>query len=167
METGLSLGSNLGDRQANLVDARDRILGLPGTRLLAQSPLYETEPIGVKPEYQQLDFLNAVLILDTQAEVHKWFDWLRAIETEMGRLRSLDRYAPRGIDVDVIYFGSLRIESGGLFVPHRQWKKRRFVLQPLADVRPDLMLPGETRTVRQVLDALPPGEAVNLLTRDW
>lgn len=167
METGLSLGSNLGDRLANLKAARERVAALPGTKLVAQAPVYETEPVGVKPEYRQLKFLNTVLVFETASQVHEWFDSLRAIETELGRERGLDRYAPRRIDIDLLYFGDTRVESGGIVIPHRHWKERRFVAQPLADVRPDLVLPGEPRTVRQVLDALPPGEAVNLLTRGW
>jgi 2-amino-4-hydroxy-6-hydroxymethyldihydropteridine diphosphokinase len=167
METGLSLGSNLGDRQANLATARDRFLAMPGVKLLAQSPIYETEPVGVKPEYAEMKFLNAVLILDTDYEIHEWFDLIRMVEDELGRTRSLDRYAPRGIDIDMIYYGDMHVESGGLCVPHRHWKERRFVAQPLADVRPELVLPGETRTTQQILDSLPAGEAVNLLTRHW
>ena len=92
---------------------------------------------------------------------------LRAIEDDMGRRRQLDRFAPRPMDIDIIYFGTGRIESGGLKIPHPRWAERRFVVQPLADVRPNLRLPGSSLTVAETLAALPAREAVSLLTRDW
>ena len=84
----------------------------------------------------------------------------------MGRHRGLDRFAPRAIDIDIIYVGDVHIESGGLVVPHPRWMERRFVVQPLADVRPDLFLPGAGRVVREVLGQLK-GEAVTRLDRSW
>ena len=167
METGLSLGSNVGNRLANLTAAKKSILALPGVKLLGQSPVYETDPVGVKPEYKDLKFLNAVLVVEAAFDAHTWFDRLRAIEVEMGRHRSLDRFAPRAIDIDIIYAGPSRIESGGLVLPHPRWLDRRFVVQPMADVRPDLQLPGSPRTVKEVLEALPEDNRVVLLTRDW
>lgn len=167
MEVGLSLGSNISSRLDNLKEAKRRILALPGSRLIAQSPIYETEPVGVKPEYQHLDFLNAILILEGPCSAHECFNHFRQIEDEMGRHRGLDRFAPRAIDIDMIYVDNLEIESGGLVIPHPHWKERRFVLQPLADVRPDLLLPGSNESVKDVLAALPEGEDVTLFTRDW
>jgi 2-amino-4-hydroxy-6-hydroxymethyldihydropteridine diphosphokinase len=167
MEVGLSLGSNISNRLENLKEAKRRILTLPGARLVAQSPVYETEPVGVKPEYQHLDFLNAILIFEGPCSAHECFDHLHQIENEMGRHRALDRFAPRPIDIDMIYVGDSVIESGGLVIPHPHWKERRFVLQPLADVRPDLLLPGNSKTVKEVLAALPSGEEVTLFARDW
>lgn len=167
MEVGISLGSNLGDRLANLRDAKRRMAAMPQGRIVAQSPVYETEPVGVKPEYRHLAFLNAILIVEAECKVHDCFDHLHDIEDVMGRRRSLDRYDPRPIDLDIIYAGDLHIESGGLVIPHPHWAQRRFVLQPLADVRPHLVLPGQTRTVAEILAALPQAEAVTLLTRDW
>jgi 2-amino-4-hydroxy-6-hydroxymethyldihydropteridine diphosphokinase len=167
MEVGLSLGSNISNRLDNLKEARRRILTLPGSKLAAQSPVYETEPVGVKPEYQHLDFLNTVLILEGPCSAHECFDHLHHIEDEMGRHRGLDRFAPRAIDIDMIYVGDSVIESGGLVIPHPHWKERRFVLQPLADVRPDLVIPGCKKTVREVLASLPETEEVTLFARDW
>ena len=167
MEVGLSLGSNISNRLDNLKEARCRILTLPGSRLVAQSPVYETEPVGVKPEYQHLDFLNVVLILEGPCSAHECFDHLHQIEDKMGRHRGLDRFAPRAIDIDMIYVDNLEIQSGGLVIPHPHWKERRFVVQPLADVRPDLKLPGCKKTVREVLSSLPQAEEVTLFARDW
>ena len=167
MEVGLSLGSNISNRLANLQEAKRRILALPGITWIAQSPVYETEPVGVKPEYQHLDFLNAVLILDGPASLHDGLNQFHQIEDSMGRHRSLDRYTPRAIDIDIIYADQLTIQSGGLVIPHPHWKERRFVLQPLADVRPDLTLPGSLPSVKDILAALPEGEAVTLFAREW
>lgn len=167
MEVGLSLGSNISSRLANLKEAKRRILVMPGFKLIAQSPIYETKPVGVKPEYQHLDFLNAILILDGPCSPHECLDHLHRIEDEMGRHRGLDRFAPRAIDIDMIYVDNLEIQSGGLAIPHPHWKERRFVLQPLADVRPDLLLPGNSHPVKDILTALPKGEEVTLFTRDW
>ncbi|MFH0953173.1 MAG: 2-amino-4-hydroxy-6-hydroxymethyldihydropteridine diphosphokinase [Verrucomicrobiota bacterium] len=166
-EAGLSLGSNLGDRLKNLSDARHLIATLSGVQLVAQSPVYETEPVGVKPEYRELKFLNAVLIVESPWTAREWAHELRAIEAAMGRTRGLDRYAPRTIDIDIIYLDRLRVDEAGLVIPHPRWAERRFVAQPLADVRPDLLLPGAPGTVAQVLAGLPPREGVTLFAKEW
>jgi len=121
----------------------------------------------VKPEYREMKFLNAVIIVESPLTTHQWFDELRTIEDQLGRKRSMDRYAPRTIDIDIIYSGETHIESGGLVIPHPHWKERRFVLEPLADVRADLVLPGEKRTVKEVLGTLNEDKAVSLFARDW
>jgi len=167
METGLSLGSNLGDRLANLAEAGRLIGAIPGTHILARSAVYETEPVGVKDEYRELRFLNAVLIADTSQSVHEWFDSLRRSEDAMGRRRGIDRYAPREIDIDLIYFGTELVQSGGLTIPHPHWHERRFVVQPLADVRPDLVLPHTDKPVRDILAQLPQAQAVAVFARNW
>ena len=167
MEVGLSLGSNISSRLGNLSEAKRRILAHEGVKLLASSPVYETEPVGVKPEYEHLSFLNAVLVIDSPRAVQDCLTQLRAIEIDMGRHRSLDRFAPRAIDIDILYAGTERIESGGLVLPHPRWAERLFVVVPLADVRPQLVLPGCDRTVAEVLKDLPRDKSVTLLTRDW
>ena len=167
MEVGLSLGSNLGDRLAHLRGARDRIAAIPGVRVVAQAPVYETEPVGVKPEYKHITFLNTVLVVESGIDPAELQDRLSALEGELGRVRTDDKYAPRTLDIDVVYIDDLRFHSPGLTLPHPRWSQRRFVLQPLADVRPDLVLPGADRPVRDLLVALPPGESVALFRRDW
>jgi 2-amino-4-hydroxy-6-hydroxymethyldihydropteridine diphosphokinase len=166
-EAGLSLGTNMGDRLAFLKEARKRIEALPDVRVAAASPVYETEPIGVMPQYKDMKFLNAVLIVEGAWTAHELYDMMQEVEAAMGRHRGLDRYAPRTIDIDLIYVGDARIRSGGLVIPHPRWTSRRFVLQPLADVRPNLVLPGDRRTVRQVLAELEDGEQVDKLTDEW
>lgn len=167
MEAGLSLGSNVGDRLERLRAARDRIAALPGVRLVAQAPLYETEPVGVKPEHKHLLFLNTVLIVETSRTLDDLQAALSAIEKDLGRVRGEDRFAPRLIDVDILYCGDHVSETDRLTLPHPRWSKRRFVVQPLADVRPDLRLPGFTKSVREILASLPPGEEVASFAIDW
>jgi 2-amino-4-hydroxy-6-hydroxymethyldihydropteridine diphosphokinase len=167
MEVGFSLGSNLGDRLGNLRSAKEHLLAVPGTRLLAQSPVYDTEPVGVKPAYRDMHFYNSVVVVESPETSEAWLERVGRIEAALGRERAEDRYAPRTIDIDLLYAGNQNVEQGGLTLPHPRWATRRFVVQPLADVRPDLVLPGTGRTVREVLEALPPTEAVTLLTRTW
>ena len=167
MEVGLSLGSNLGDRLANLAAARRRLLTLPGVRLLAASPVYETEPVDVPPPYRSLAFLNAVLIVAGDQAPVEWQRATAQIETELGRVRTADRCAPRVMDIDILFIGGQCRDDGGLILPHPRWAQRRFVLQPLADVRPDLVLPGAAETVRQILARLPTGNNVVRFCETW
>lgn len=166
-EIAFSLGSNLGDRRALLSEAARRLLAYPGAGLLARSRLYETEPVGVKPEHRDQCFLNSVLVISTEDVAATWLERLAEVEQALGRVRGDDRYAPRKMDIDILYRGQDLIGSGGLTVPHPRWTERRFVLAPLAEVRPDLVLPGQDRSVSEILAALPPGEAVYPLSDPW
>lgn len=167
LEIGFSLGSNLGDRLQNLVAAKEALLSFPDARQIAQSTVFETEPVGVQPEHAHLLFLNAVLILSSSLPVEGWLTRLGDIENTLSRERSEDRYAPRTIDIDILYAGESCIDSGGLVVPHPRWMERRFVVAPLAELRPDRILPGAGKSVRQILDHLPPGEACHPLPDSW
>jgi 2-amino-4-hydroxy-6-hydroxymethyldihydropteridine diphosphokinase len=168
MESALSLGSNEGDRIARLSDARRRILAIPGVTELARSPLYETEPVDVKPEFQDRKFLNAVLIVEADLTPREWLAHAQRIEAEMGRVREgKDRNAPRPIDIDLLYLGRHCVDSKTLIVPHPRWAKRAFVLRPLADVRPDKILPGVSRTVAQILADLVDETEMSRLPDEW
>lgn len=155
IEVGISLGSNIGDRLRHLLDARARILAIPQVAHIASAPVYETEPVGVPEEFASQSFLNTVVIIGTSLDVHRLFSRLQEVESTLGRTRSAIRNAPRVIDIDLLYYGSQLVRSGGLVVPHPRWAKRRFVLQPLADLRPNLVLPNHDRTVRDILASLP------------
>lgn len=155
IEAGLSLGSNLDDRLRHLIDARAAIAALPEVTLRASAPVYETEPVGVPDEFKNMAYLNTVLIIGTSMDVHRLFARLQEIEHALGRKRTARRNTPRSIDIDLLYYDSQIVRSGGLVVPHPRWSKRRFVLQPLADVRAGLILPNHDRTVRDILAALP------------
>jgi 2-amino-4-hydroxy-6-hydroxymethyldihydropteridine diphosphokinase len=167
IEAGLSLGSNLDDKLASLRAAREAIAALPEVSLIASAPIYETEPVGVPAEFTHLDFYNTVLIIGTSLDAHKLFALLQKVELALGRKRTLRQNTPRLIDIDLIYYNGQTIRSGGLVIPHPRWTKRRFVLQPLADVRDYLVLPGHDRRVRDILAALPPGQPVRQITAQW
>lgn len=163
MEIGLSLGSCLGDRLAYLRRAKAEIAALEGVSLVAASPVYETEPVGVKPEYAGLPYLNAVLILETRRDVEALRRDLAKIENAAGRIRTEDRFAPRTLDIDILYAGDEKLATATLNVPHPRWAERRFVVQPLADVRPALVLPGTEETVVELLEKIPLTPPVNLI----
>jgi 2-amino-4-hydroxy-6-hydroxymethyldihydropteridine diphosphokinase len=161
IEAGLSLGSNEGDRLAYLRNAVKAISDTKELRITGLSPIYETEPVGVKPEYQDMPYLNAVVIVETFLTPDKLSRIIHEIESRQGRIRTDDRFAPRTIDIDILYAGNTICEEPDLTLPHPRWAQRRFVLQPLADLRPTLRIPGSTQTVAALLAAMPAGsEAV-------
>jgi len=166
MEIGLSLGSNLGDRLKNLKQARESLSAIKHLALIDCSSVYETEPVDVLPEYAGMPFLNAVLIVDTDVHVELFLDGFLSIEKEMGRRRD-NRNAPRPMDIDIIYAGNTVVKNTVLEIPHPRWSRRRFVVQPLVEIRPDLRIPGEKRTVREVLLTLPEEPKVVLFTSQW
>ncbi len=117
--------------------------------------MYETEPVDVPPAFAGLFYLNAVVIVETTLEVKAFSDAVHAIEARLGRQRGATPNMPRTIDIDIITFDALRVDSPTLSLPHPRARERRFVLQPLADLRPGLILPGERRSVADLLRALP------------
>lgn len=155
-QIGLSLGSNLGDKVANLRKAARLILDQDDAWLVGKSSLYETEPVDVKAEFQHMKFLNSVMILESTLDAQVWLKRIGEVEFDLGRRRdSNDRNIPREVDVDIIFYGDQLIGSGGLTVPHPRWAERRFVVQPLAELQPDRILPGMDIPVSEVLKALP------------
>jgi 2-amino-4-hydroxy-6-hydroxymethyldihydropteridine diphosphokinase len=167
MEYGLSLGSNMGDRLAHLQSAQMQISKLSGISHITCSPIYETAAVGVRPEYQDMAYLNAVLVVTAAIEPKVLSDAIHAIEDDLGRVRTEDQFAPRPIDIDILYAGETLSEDDDLTLPHPRWAERRFVVQPLADVRPDLVFPGDNSTVREVLSQLPADPAVRCYSKEW
>ena len=160
VEAGVALGSNLGDRAAALRAAVSALRVLPGVEWVAQSRRYETEPEDVAPEHAALRFLNAVAIVRTDLAAADLLAALHGIERALGRRREGGQNAPRTIDLDLLYHGGTRSAAPDLVLPHPRLSRRRFVLQPLADVRPGLVLPGYGVTVAALLSACPPGGKV-------
>ena len=168
MEIGLSLGSNLGDRLKNLEGARAAIARLPGAKLVASSRVYETEPVGVRPEFAGQRFLNAVIVIvTTTVSPQDLLAAIHSIEAGQGRVRTEDRNAPRPVDIDMIYAGDCTLGSPSLTLPHPRWAERRYVVQPLADVRPALRLPGRAETVAEVLLSLPESPKAVVYSPQW
>jgi 2-amino-4-hydroxy-6-hydroxymethyldihydropteridine diphosphokinase len=134
----VGIGANLGDARANVLDAIERLARLPGTRLVQTSSLYRTAPIDSSGD----DYVNAVASLDTDLAAHALLQALFAIEQAHGRERPY-RNAPRTLDLDLLLYGDQVInDAPGLIVPHPRMHERAFVLAPLAEVAPDLVIPG-------------------------
>lgn len=135
VRAAIGLGSNLGDRRANIHRA---IAGLDRYgSLIAVSSLYETAPVGGPP---QGDYLNAVVLLDTTASPGELLSGVLAIEASLDRVRD-ERWGPRTIDLDIVLYGDQAIDEPGLTVPHPELLNRRFVLEPLLEVWPDACMP--------------------------
>ena len=156
MEAVLSLGSNLGDRPVWLARARDALAASAGIHITACSLVYETEPVDVSEAFAQQLYLNQAVIVETTLDARSFSDTVHAIETRLGRTRGPLPNQPRTVDIDIITFGGLRSDAPDLTLPHPRARTRRFVLQPLADLRPDMIFPGESLTVAELLRALPP-----------
>jgi len=150
----LSLGSNLGDRDANLRNAIERLRGVGNP--IAISSFYETEPIDV---VLQPWFLNCAVKLDTEKMPRQLITAILSLEQDMGRQRKQQK-APRTIDIDILLFGSSIIEIPSLTIPHPRMHERRFVLEPLAEIAPDARHPVFKRTIRELREALPAGQTV-------
>jgi 2-amino-4-hydroxy-6-hydroxymethyldihydropteridine diphosphokinase len=152
----LGLGSNVGDRGANLQAAVDALPDV-GVRVLASSSVYDTEPVG--EVLDQPDFLNAVVRVETALEPEALLDACKAVERGLGRAAAGVRHGPRPIDVDVLLLADLTFSSARLTLPHAQVTSRRFVLVPLLEVSPEVVLPGGLRGA-DALAALGDGAAV-------
>jgi 2-amino-4-hydroxy-6-hydroxymethyldihydropteridine diphosphokinase len=149
----LSLGSNIGDREANLLAAIARL------DPLRVSPIYETEPVDVT---DQPWFLNVVIELETGLFPRQFLAQTQRIERELGRVRAAPK-GPRTIDIDILLFGDVVMRTTELTIPHPRMAERRFVLQPLADMAPELRHPVTHQTVRAMLARLP----VTVGVRPW
>jgi len=142
----LSLGSNLGDRERLLQDAL-RLLHTTDLRVVRISPVYQTEPQDVKA---QPWFLNLVVEAETELFPRQLLARVQQIEKQLGRKR-LAAKGPRTIDIDILLYGDSVVNAAGLVVPHPRMTERRFVLQPLADLVPELRHPVLRRTVKELL----------------
>lgn len=150
MRVYLGLGANLGLPAAQVERALQRIAGLPGTRLIACSPLYRSDPVGPAG---QPDYCNAACIIETELEPLDLLDAVQAIERDAGRIRDGIRWAARLLDIDLLHVEGLQLSSPRLSLPHPHLQERNWVLVPLADVAPGLVIPGlgEIATLAQAI----------------
>lgn len=152
MRTGIALGSNLGDRIANLRAARDLLAGISDCPVLS-APIYQTAPVGCPADSP--DFLNTVVEISFPGTPRELLALTQSFQKQLGRTDSPVRNAPRVIDIDILYLGDTLFSDEALEIPHPRLTQRRFVLQPLADIRPDFILPGDDRDIASRLRDLP------------
>jgi len=164
---GIALGSNLGNRLPHLQIARDMLRKLmPDDALYMQAPIYQSEPVDC-PE-DSPDFYNTVIEIDYIGRPHELLEYTQGIEFHFGRGVVHQTNAPRIMDIDILYFGTEKVDGGILTIPHPLLTHRLFVLQPLADIRPNLILPGDKATITEHLHHLDSGEApLTLVQSNW
>jgi 2-amino-4-hydroxy-6-hydroxymethyldihydropteridine diphosphokinase len=138
----VGLGANLGPREVTLLRAVDLLAAEDEIDVLAVSQLRETDPVGVA---EQPRYLNGAALLETTLEPRALLDVLLRVERELGRVRDGTRWGPRTIDLDLLVYGSEVVDEPGLGVPHPRLHERRFALEPIADLDPELEIPGRGR----------------------
>lgn len=156
----IGIGSNLGDPRKNCRQAIERINAHPDITVTTRSSLYETEPLGLK---EQGWFVNAVVAARTTLPPRDLLQALLVIEKEMGRVRR-QKWGPRLIDLDLLYYGDQRICSDNLEVPHPEVHRRKFVLVPLNEIDPKRLHPVLNKTARELLAELPENQKINRIS---
>lgn len=146
------MGSNLGDPLQNCCRGFDALCADGLVKLLAHSPFYRTQPVDY---LDQNWFVNAALLVETVLTPLGLLDKTRAVQTQIGRKSETIRFGPRILDLDIIFFDNLVIDTPHLVVPHPRMHKRRFVLHPICDIDPSVVHPVLGQTVRDILDQLP------------
>jgi 2-amino-4-hydroxy-6-hydroxymethyldihydropteridine diphosphokinase len=155
----IGIGSNLGDRKANYFEALDRIQALPKTRIVKQSSLYESEPHGDATTW----FVNGVIEIETDFPADELLKKLKSIETAMGRKRVRGkRWGSRVIDLDILFFDSEIVEKRTLKIPHPEVPNRRFVLEPMSELAPQLIHPKLGLSISEMLAAAKDSKKIHL-----
>ena len=166
MRTAVALGSNIGDRLTNLRAARTAVLVLANVKLpIFSSAIYETEPVGCEAGAGK--FLNAVVEFGYDGDPARLLEQLIKIEEALGRKRDHRQNVSRSIDIDLLYCGDKQVNNERLQLPHPRLHLREFVLRPLADVRPDLMLPNQKKSIRELLTEVERSGEVIRFVEEW
>jgi len=166
MRTAVALGSNIGDRLETLRAARKGILDLANVNPPAlSSAVYETEPVGCEPGAGK--FLNAVVEFEYADDHARLLEQLIQIEEALGRKPDHPKNVSRTIDIDLLYCGDRQIKDERLQLPHPRLHLREFVLQPLADIRPGLILPGQKKDIGDLLAKLEQAGGVIRFAEEW
>ena len=166
MRTAVALGSNLGDRLGNLHAARKAILALSNVKApILSSAIYETDPVDCEPAADK--FLNAVIEFDYEGNLVSLLEQLVRIEEALGRKRNHPKNVSRTIDIDLLYCGDRNVENERLQLPHPRMHSRKFVLRPLADIQPSLILPGQQKTVNELLQKLDESGNIVRFANEW
>ena len=157
----LAIGSNLGDRKKHLIDAINLLHSYAAVEAIA--PLYETSAYGMT---DQPSFLNSALRIKTKQKPEELLATLKEIEKKVGRKKRV-RWGPREIDLDIIFFDDLILNSPDLFIPHPDFHNRRFVLKPLRDLDPDFISPSHRKSISELLTICHDLTNIELIERDW
>jgi 2-amino-4-hydroxy-6-hydroxymethyldihydropteridine diphosphokinase len=166
MRTAVALGSNIGDRLENLRAARKAIFDVPGANAsILSSAIYETEPVGCEPGAGK--FLNAVVEFEYDGDPARLLEQLIQIEEALGRKRDHRQNVSRNIDIDLLYCGDKQVNNERLQLPHPRLHLREFVLRPLVDIRPDLILPDQKKSIRELLTEVERSGEVILSADQW
>jgi len=165
MKAGVSIGSNLGNRLKNLSQACDFLCELSSDQKVVAASIYETEPVDCAPGTPS--FLNTVVEIETDLSPRTLLDQLQLFEQSLGRPSDHAHNAPRTIDLDLLYCGDVVMKEPTLTLPHPRLHERRFVLQPLVEIRSDLVIPGLGKTVMQLLAALGEAQPTKLAAKGW
>jgi 2-amino-4-hydroxy-6-hydroxymethyldihydropteridine diphosphokinase len=166
MRTAVGLGSNLGDRLGNLHAAREAILKLSNVSPpIVSSPVYETEPVDCEDGAGK--FLNAVVEFEYQDDPATLLEQLIGIEEALGRKRDHPKNVSRTIDIDLLYCSGRQVDNRRLQLPHPRITSRKFVLKPLADIRPDLVLPDRKKTISELLTDFDESDDVVRFLDSW
>ncbi len=158
----LSLGTNIGERESHLLDALFKMNTHPEIKVVKRSPVYETEPVGFT---DQATFLNVVIQVSTALTPDHLLRYCQEVEHLLGRKRTI-RWGPRTMDIDILLYDTMVIQEEHLTVPHPRMHERSFVLAPLADLDPELMIPRQQQTVSDLASELPDREGVHKWSKD-
>lgn len=156
----LSLGSNVGDRLANLKSAVEEINKNEKCRVLRSSPIYETTPYG---EVQQPNFLNALIEIETVLGFFELFSFIKSVEEKIGRTGVEVKWGPREIDIDIVFYNEFIYDGENLTVPHKEYSKRDFVLVPLLDMAPTFKHPVLRKKLSDITFENPEKHIINKL----
>jgi len=151
VESIISFGGNIGDVRAGFLSARDRLACIKGLQILDSSCIYRSLPIGPSA---QPDYLNAIVLLDTDMPAEMLLQHMQHIEKQHGRVRTGEHWGPRTLDLDLIAYDDMVMQTTHLTLPHPRMHERMFVLQPLCDIRPDWRHPVLMQTAKTLLQFL-------------
>lgn len=164
-EVVLALGSNSGDRLKNLSLALN-LLKESGLSITKKSSVWESPPMNM-PEYSYMLFLNSVILTITEIEPLDILQSIKKIEVKLGRAIDHEKNTPRTIDIDIIFYGRKVINCPELIIPHPRWHERLFVVQPLYEILPNIELPGNQNSLKEILANLKKTQTIKLFSTLW
>jgi 2-amino-4-hydroxy-6-hydroxymethyldihydropteridine diphosphokinase len=154
----IAIGSNLGKKKENYLEALARIAKLPKTRIIKESSLYESEPLGDSKEW----YVNGVIEIETELKAEVLLKKFKNIERAMGRKKARKRWGARIIDLDILLYDNLKLEKKGLKIPHPELHKRKFALIPLSEIAPQVIHPVLQATISELLVSVQDDKKVSL-----